>query len=99
MPFEEHETLFWCRSLEEAIHELRRTEDEIYIIGGGSIYEQMLPLSHTIYATEVNVELDGDTYFPKINQEEWTRESLASFSKNERNQYDFEVVRYQRKDS
>lgn len=96
-PIEEHENLIWYKSLEEAISALKKTEDEVYIIGGGTIYEQALPMANTVYATEVKVDIDGDTYFPKLNYEEWIREVLHSFSKNEKNEYDFEVVRYHRK--
>ena len=94
---EEHENLIWYKSLEEAISALKKTEDEIYIIGGGTIYEQTLPMADVVYATEVKVDIEGDTYFPPLNPNEWTREVLHSYSKNEKNEYDFEIVRYQRK--
>ncbi|MCE2962019.1 MAG: dihydrofolate reductase [Chitinophagales bacterium] len=93
-PIEEHENLYWYKSLEEAISALKKTEDEIYIIGGGTIYEQTLPMADVVYATEVKVEIEGDTYFPPLNPQEWTREVLHSFLKNEINEYDFEVVKY-----
>lgn len=96
-PIEVHENLSWYKSLEEAISALKKTEDEIYIIGGGTIYEQTLPITDVVYATEVNVEIEGDTYFPPLNIKEWTRQVLHSFSKNEKNEYDFEIVRYERK--
>jgi dihydrofolate reductase len=96
-PIEEQENLSWYKSLEEAISALKKTEDEIYIIGGGTIYEQTLPMANVVYATEVKVDIEGDTYFPPLNPEEWTRQVLHSFSKNEKNEYDFEIVRYQRK--
>ena len=83
--------------MEEAISALKKTEDEIYIIGGGTIYEQTLPITDVVYATEVKVEIEGDTYFSELNPLEWTRQVLHSFSKNEKNEYDFEIVRYQRK--
>jgi dihydrofolate reductase len=96
-PIEEHENLSWYKSLEEAISALKKTEDEIYIIGGGTIYEQTLPITDVVYATEVKVDIKGDTHFPKLNPLEWTREVLHSFSKNEKNEYEFEIVRYERK--
>lgn len=95
-PIEAHENLSWHKSLEEAISFLKETDDEIYIIGGGSIYKQTLPMADVVYATEVKVDIDGDTYFPPLNPNEWTREVLLSFSKNEKNEYDFEVVKYVR---
>jgi dihydrofolate reductase len=95
-PIEEYENLFWFKSLEEAISALKKTEDEIYIIGGGLVYEQTLPMADVVYATEVKVVIEGDTFFPKLIPLEWTREVLHSFSKNEKNEYDFEVVKYEK---
>ena len=93
-PIEVHENLSWYKSLEETISALKKSEDEIYIIGGGTIYEQTLPMADVVYATEVKVDIDGDTYFPELNPLEWTHQVLHSFSKNEKNEYDFEVVKY-----
>lgn len=95
-PIEEHENLSWYKSLKEAISALKKTEDEIYIIGGGTIYKQTLPIADVVYATEVKVAVEGDTYFPALNANEWSREVLHSFSKNEKNEYDFEVVKYEK---
>lgn len=94
---EKHEDLFWYNSLEEALQDVSYQEKEIYIIGGGLVYEQALPLADTVYATEVKVDIKGDTYFPKLNPEDWKREVLHTFLKNEKNEYDFEVVKYKRK--
>ncbi len=93
---EEHENLSWYKSLEEAISSLKKTGEEIYIIGGGTIYEQTLPLADVVYATEVNVNIEGDTYFPLLSPQKWTRQVLHSFPKNDKNEYDFEVVKYEK---
>ena len=93
---EEHENLSWYKSLEEAISSLKKTGEEIYIIGGGTIYEQTLPLADVVYATEVNVNIEGDTYFPLLSPQKWTRQVLHSFQKNDKNEYDFEVVKYEK---
>jgi dihydrofolate reductase len=93
---EEHENLSWYKSLEEAISSLKKTGEEIYIIGGGTIYEQTLPLADVVYATEVNVNIEGDTYFPPLSPQKWTRQVLHSFPKNDKNEYDFEVVKYEK---
>ena len=82
--------------MEEAISSLKKTGEEIYIIGGGTIYEQTLPLADVVYATEVNVNIEGDTYFPLLSPQKWTRQVLHSFPKNDKNEYDFEVVKYEK---
>jgi dihydrofolate reductase len=96
-PIEDHENLYWYKSIDEAIVSLKNSEEEIYIIGGGSVYEQALSMADLVYATEVKVDIEGDTYFPQLNLQEWSREVLHSFSKNEKNEYDFDVVKYERK--
>ncbi len=45
--------------------------EEVMIIGGGEVYEQLLPMTDRIYLTRVHAEFDGDTFFPEINEDEW----------------------------
>jgi dihydrofolate reductase len=47
-------------------------EDEVFIIGGGEIYKQALPLVDKLYVTHVEKEFEADTFFPKISPDEWT---------------------------
>ena len=44
---------------------------EIAVIGGGEIYRLFWPKANQIYLTEVDLEVEGDTFFPKINADEW----------------------------
>jgi dihydrofolate reductase len=46
--------------------------EEIAVIGGGEIYQMFLPLANRIYLTEVDLEVEGDTYFPKLDPATWT---------------------------
>ena len=41
--------------------------DEIMVIGGGNIYQQALPIADRIYLTEIHADVDGDTFFPPLN--------------------------------
>ena len=53
---------------------------EVFVIGGGKIYEQLLPVTDKLYLTEIEAECpDADTYFPSFNKEEYTREVIASY--------------------
>lgn len=45
--------------------------DEIFVIGGATFYEAMLPVADTLYLTEVRQIFDGDTFFPEIDSEHW----------------------------
>lgn len=46
-------------------------DSEIFIIGGGEIYVQALPVAERIYATEIEGEYEGDTLFPEIAGTDW----------------------------
>jgi len=44
---------------------------EVMVIGGGKVYEQMLPMTDRIYLTRVQTEIEGDTFFPLLAESEW----------------------------
>ncbi|NJN78565.1 MAG: dihydrofolate reductase [Saprospiraceae bacterium] len=79
-------------SLEEALMIADESgETEAFIIGGGTIYKQAFPILDCIYYTEVQTELEGDTFFPEINTKIWTKSILKSQEANDKNDFDFEV--------
>lgn len=64
---------------------------ECCIIGGGEIYALALPFAQKLYLTEVDCTIDGDTYFPPINENEWQETSTKSFLKTEKDDFGFVV--------
>jgi dihydrofolate reductase len=46
--------------------------EEVCVIGGGEIFDMFLPQTDRIYLTEVDLEVDGDTFFPMIDPLQWT---------------------------
>jgi len=58
-------------SIEEAIQKCP-DNDESFIIGGASVYEQCYPIADKIYLTQIHKEFNADTFFPSINWDEWT---------------------------
>ena len=50
-------------------------EKELFIIGGGEIYEQTTGLADRLYLTEIKHEFDGDTFFPSFDRAEWHESS------------------------
>jgi len=86
--------------LEEAIDFARQNgEEELIVIGGGEIYKQTLPLSDKIYLTRVHTNIEGDVYFPELRKDNWLLISESNHSKDERNQYDFTIQVYKRKET
>lgn len=45
--------------------------EDCFVIGGGSLYQQTMPVANRIYLTVIDSDIDGDTYFPSIAPEEW----------------------------
>ena len=72
-----------CRSPEEAV-ELAKTVEKCFVIGGGSIYRQMLDLCDTAYITKVHITPESDTFFPNLDEDpKWyLAEKLQSGDEN-----------------
>ncbi|MBQ9312109.1 MAG: dihydrofolate reductase [Bacteroidales bacterium] len=65
------ENVIVLHSLEEIKH-LPDTNEEYFIIGGGSIYKEFLPICSKLYLTEVYAKFENaDTFFPKIDEKDW----------------------------
>lgn len=83
-------------SLEDALKEAKN-DPEIFIIGGGVIYEMALPLTDRIYLTKIHHSFEGDTYFPEINMEDWSISEQRNFEPDEKNKYPFSILTLDRK--
>lgn len=83
------------RSVPELFHLLEEKfrHREIFIIGGGSIYKNLLPYTDTIMATEVHKEVEGDTHFPLLSTRVWKERSREKCQNKE---YTFDYVTYTR---
>jgi len=57
-------------SVEDALNKCNDNE-EVFIIGGGSIYRQFMPLADRLYITHIHEKTEADTYFPEIRDTEW----------------------------
>jgi len=77
--------------------ELVEDAEEVMIIGGANIYEQMISRAEKMYLTFVDADCKGDAWFPEINQLEWDILDQKNFKADEKNNFNFSVVAYQRK--
>ncbi len=77
-----------------AIAALAHTK-EIYIIGGGELYKQCLPIAQVIHITRVHTTLEGDTYFPVLNMAEWKLTNQQHYQKDEKHNYDYSFEKYE----
>ena len=68
--------------VEEAVNACQKQgEEELFVIGGASLYEEMLPKANRLYLTQIHKEFEGDTFFPYINEQDWkevARENVDS---------------------
>ena len=71
-------------------------DSELFIIGGGQIYEIALPLADRLHVTRVHTEVDGDTSFPAIDWDQWELVSAERHGSDEKNDHDFTFESYQR---
>ena len=62
--------LIWENDIKHFVDNLY-PEEEYFVIGGASIYEQFLPYADTIYLTEVDAEAEADAYFPKFDKSQY----------------------------
>lgn len=85
-------------SYDDIIELLKLVEDtpneEFIVVGGAQIYEDMMPFVDTMYLTEIDDYADADTFFPKIDMEEWDIETI--YFNNEVNYMDKNKVPYVR---
>jgi dihydrofolate reductase len=84
-------------SVTEAIEKFKNSEEEVFIIGGGSVYKEMLPYAQKLYLTKVHQSFDADVFFPEINMDEWEIIDEEHHSKGEKNEFDFSFVDLVRK--
>ena len=70
---------------------------EIFIIGGGEIYMIAYEKAHKIYMTRVHTELEGDTYFPVIEKNDWKLISNTDNTTDEKHAYPFSFQLWERK--
>jgi len=70
---------------------------EIFIIGGGEIYLIAFERANKIYITRVHAELEGDTYFPVIEKNDWKLVSNADNPADEKHAYAFSFQLWERK--
>lgn len=88
----------WVKSIDEAISLAQEQQpDEVFIIGGGNIYQQVLPLIDWLYLTHIDAELQGDTYFPDYLPEQWQVIYQEDHQADEKNSYPYQFQILQRK--
>ena len=83
------------KSIKEFLINYKNYNDDIFIIGGASIYKSFIDIATTLYLTEIDdIEKDADVYFPTFNKEEFNKEIIKEL---EENNIKYRHVLYERK--
>ncbi len=86
-----------AHSVEEALQiAYQNGEEEVFIIGGGKIYELSESYWDKLYLTEVHAKVEGDTFFPKINMDNWELLSEDAHLADKKNEFNYTFKVYQR---
>jgi len=78
------------------IQDLIEGKEEAFVIGGAMIYNFLMPYVKKMYVTEIDKEFEGDTFFPKIDDNMWKETSREKGIKDDKNNLDYYFVTYER---
>lgn len=86
-----------CRSPEEAV-QLAGQAERAFVIGGGSVYRQMLPFCDAAYVTKIHAAPESDTYFPNLDRDpEWYLARMLQ--SGEENEIRYDICLYRRNEA
>jgi len=66
--------------------------DEYMVIGGAQIYELAMPQADRLYLTRIKGEVDGDAFFPEIDETQWIEYAAESFKAAEKDSHDYSFI-------
>lgn len=82
----------------EQLYTLLNDEEEVFIIGGGKVYEQFINAVDKLYVTHIHhTWKDADTFFPKIDPNTWQCVSTQRNEADEKNPYPYTFAVYTKK--
>jgi dihydrofolate reductase len=96
-PFFTADGIVVVHSIEEALsYAFDQGETEAFIIGGGELYRQTQNVWDRLYLTEVDVDVPGEVYFPKIDMTEWREKWAEPHVADEKNEHNYVFKLYER---
>lgn len=78
------------------IQEYMECDEECFIIGGATIYNFLMPYVKKMYVTQINKDFEGDSFFPRIDEEKWKEISREKGQQDEENNLDYDFVIYEK---
>ena len=83
-------------SIDDALSKCNK-EEEIFVIGGGSVYSQFMPLADRLYITHVHRKVPADVYFPVIDTDVWKIVEKEEFKTGDKNDIPYTYIIYERR--
>ena len=83
-------------SIEDAISKCDSSQ-EIFVIGGGSVYRQFMPVADRLYITHVHRKAEADVWFPRIDMRKWKEIERQECISQDENEIPYSYVIYERK--
>jgi len=83
-------------SVEDAVKACDGVE-EVMVMGGASLYKQMLQQADRLYLTQVHASLEGDTWFPDWQRSDWQEISREDHLADDKNDYPYSFVIFERR--
>ena len=96
IPYENINNAVTAYSIEDALSKCGDNE-EVFIIGGGSIYKQFMPLAGRLYITHVRRKIPADVYFPEIDMNRWKIVEKDDSGSNKKDSVPYTYIIYERK--
>ncbi|VAW79159.1 Dihydrofolate reductase, partial [hydrothermal vent metagenome] len=82
-------------SIDQAL-EVAAGSDEVMVIGGEKLYQQVLDRADRLYLTLVKSDVEGDTWFPEFDLTQWREVQREAHSRDDKNEFDYEFVLLER---
>ena len=95
IPGDHYDGCIMVYSIQEAMDHCP-SDEECFIIGGGMVYEQFLPLADRLYITRVNKSFEADVFFPDIDPDIW-EETECEEGSDEGLDFTYSFITYERK--
>ena len=80
------------------LKEYVNSDEECFVIGGAMIYNLLMPYVEKLYVTEIDKDFEGDSFFPKIKEEDWKEIERIEGPQDGENNFKYEYVTYIRRD-
>lgn len=90
-------SVFGVKNIQDAFNLAKTFTEDFFIIGGGEIYKQTLPLADVLEITLVHTTIEGDTFFPEFDENDFELTTSKKHLKDEKNEFDYTFLTYKRK--